>query len=136
MPGKTSRYYYRRCFAVVAISPLLVLGGILVYADQLDDVCRKKCSDAIAQYQKSAGSSPPAGFFDTCMENCKSVMLIRSEADIPVVCKSNCTKVLQTLKMTNTPGAMEDCVANCTKRTTENFRRMRNQQTPAGQPGR
>jgi hypothetical protein len=123
-----------RLFALAATSLSIILGCMWAHADQLDDVCKRKCSDALARYRKSAGSSPPAGFFDTCMQSCKTIMLIRSEQDIPAVCKSNCAKVLQTMKMSKTPGAMEECVANCTKRTLENFRRMKNQQSPPAKP--
>ena len=136
MLGKRPRPYHRSLFAVVAASLFVVLGCKWVNADQLDDVCRRKCSEALAQYQKSAGSPPPAGFFDTCLQNCKTSMLIRSEADIPLVCKSNCMRVIQSLNLTKTPGAMEECVSDCTKRTTENFRRMQNRQPLPQQPGR
>lgn len=104
----------------------------MVYTAQMDDVCRKKCSDYVANWKKSTQSSLPPDLFNICMENEKSVMLIRSEADIPGVCKSNCRRSYQTFNLPTTAGAIEECMGKCIKGQTDRLRKLHvAQQQPA-----
>ncbi len=136
MVGKHYRLFLTLSAMTVVSLIFMASGSTEVRADQIDEICQKSCSSALGQYQKQKGSPPPAGLFDACMQNCKATASIRSEADISPVCKANCQRMVRAMNEVNGPGMIEECIADCVKRTKESFRNMMTRHPPPQQPGK
>jgi hypothetical protein len=117
-------------WVTVVITGLLVMGGIddVSWGDQLDDACRARCRQVADAASKDKRGLPAAQAFGACMDSCKRLALIKTEADIPEFCKGTCEDALKRMNRNGTPAQLKECVDQCVAITTEKLRKGKPQQ--------
>lgn len=111
-------------WVTVLIVGLFVANGAwdLSRADKLEDVCKERCRQVAEQQSKQKGSPPAAQVFGTCMDACRRLANVKSEADIPGYCKASCEDAFKRMNRTGTAAEMKECEARCIEMVTQKIR--------------
>ncbi|MBI4965107.1 MAG: hypothetical protein HY913_17670 [Desulfomonile tiedjei] len=108
---------------------LWTVGGQgLASADQLDDQCRSKCNATAQDIKSKMGTVPSQEMIATCVESCKRIAQIKSEAEIPKYCRSTCEEALRKANRHGDSDHMKACCDKCAQALLKSFRESRAQQ--------
>jgi hypothetical protein len=123
MASKERKLFLR---SSIMLGVLLVATVIFVSqaaAARPEEVCKARCQAVAEQFKKERGVPLPPAAFKDCMDACTRPPQIKSEADIPNFCSTQCERSLRHIN----PGQIKPCTDRCIEQITQKFRQSRSQ---------